>query len=44
MSGVKDAVGRIAHSEKAVHLAWLLVLLLSNATGIVAANSGSSGP
>lgn len=44
MSVVRDAVERIAHSEKTVHLVWLLVLLLVETGGVVANGGGSSGP
>ena len=43
MFGVKEAVKGIAHSEKAVHVAWLLILLLFE-TGTVIAGGGTNGP
>lgn len=44
MSVAKETVERIASSERAVHLAWLLVLLLLEMTSTVVAEGGSSGP
>jgi hypothetical protein len=44
MSAIREAVGRIAHSEKVVHLVWLLVLLLVETGGVIAGGSGTSGP
>ena len=43
MFGVRETAKGIAHSEKAVHVAWLLVLLLVE-TGSVVAEGGASGP
>ena len=44
MFGVRETVKGIAHSEKAVHVAWLLVLFLFEATTVVVAEGGTSGP
>ncbi|WP_276299784.1 hypothetical protein [Halorussus lipolyticus] len=45
MSVIENAVERVTGSEKVVHLAWLLVLLLVETGHVVAGGgTGSSGP
>jgi hypothetical protein len=45
MSVIRDTVERVAQSERVVHLAWLLLLLLVETGSVVAGGgSGGSGP
>lgn len=44
MSVFRETVERVARSEKVVHLAWLLVLLLVETGHVLANGGGSSGP
>ena len=44
MFGVREAAKGIAHSEKAAHVAWLLVLLLVESGSAIAGGGGTTGP
>lgn len=44
MSVIRETVERVAQSERAVHIAMMLVLLLAETGTVIADGGGSTGP